>query len=190
MHTLHAYSVWIAGNVSLKYGVLGLLADEPLHGYEVKNRFESMLGGTWEVNIGQIYTTLQRLERDGWVRPVGKRGDRGKLLYELSLPGREALVDWLAQPDSGPQQLHKDIYVKLLLATRVANGGLPGLLGRQKRAYLQRLRDLNQLEARARRDGRNDLARLVRGALLHTEADIKWIEELSERSVGGRTVTE
>ena len=45
--------------------MLGLLKGEPLHGYEVKNRFEAMLGGTWEVNIGQIYTTLQRLERGG-----------------------------------------------------------------------------------------------------------------------------
>ena len=43
---------------------MGLLKEEPLHGYEVKNRFEAMLGGTWEVNIGQIYTTLDRLVRD------------------------------------------------------------------------------------------------------------------------------
>jgi DNA-binding PadR family transcriptional regulator len=129
--------------VSLKFGVLGLLAEEPLHGYEVKNRFEAMLGGTWEVNIGQVYTTLQRLERDGLVRPVGARGDRGRLQYELSASGRK------------------------------------------KRAYLQRLRDLNRLEERARRDGRTDLARLVRGALLHTEADIKWIDELSETATSG-----
>ena len=170
--------------MSLKYGVLGLLTTEPLHGYEVKNRFEAMLGGTWEVNIGQIYTTLQRLERDGLVRPVGRRGDRGKLLYELSPDGRKALDDWLGTPDSGPQQLHEDIYVKLLLAARVANGDLRQLLGRQKRAYLQRLRDLNRLEERARRDGRLDLARLVRGALLHTEADLKWIDELSLERFG------
>ena len=176
--------------MSLRYGVLGLLAEEPLHGYEVKNRFEALLGGTWEVNIGQVYTTLQRLERDGLVRPLGRRGDRGKLLYELSASGREALDAWLAEPDLGPQRLHEEIYVKLLLAARLANGDLGTLLARQKRAYLQLLRDLNQLEDRAKRDGRNDLARLVRGALLHTEADIKWIDELSERSVGGRTVTE
>jgi DNA-binding PadR family transcriptional regulator len=171
--------------VSLKFGVLGLLAEEPLHGYEVKNRFEAMLGGTWEVNIGQVYTTLQRLERDGLVRPVGARGDRGKLQYELSASGRKALADWLAQPESGPQELREDIYVKLLLAARVANGDLGPLLSRQKRAYLQRLRDLNRLEERARRDGRIDLARLVRGALLHTEADIKWIDELSETATSG-----
>ncbi len=145
--------------MSLKYGVLGLLKGEPLHGYEVKNRFEAMLGGTWEVNIGQIYTTLQRLERDGLVRPIGHRGDRGKLQYELSPQGHKAL-------------------------TRIANGGLQPMLARQKRAYLQRLRDLNRLEERARRDGRIDLARLIRGALLHTEADLKWMDELSSERFG------
>jgi hypothetical protein len=95
-------------------------------------------------------------------------------------------MEWLAEPESGPQQLHEEIYVKLLLATRVANGGLASLLGRQKRAYLQRLRDLNRLEERARRDGRQDLARLVRGALLHTEADLKLVDELTAE-VPGRT---
>src|ERR1700724_3953918 len=105
MHTRNTYCVCVVGTVSLKYGVLGLLAEEPLHGYEVKNRFEAMLGGTWEVNIGQIYTTLQRLERDGLVRPVGPRGDRGKLLYELSPEGQKALKQWLPPPDSGAPQL-------------------------------------------------------------------------------------
>jgi len=116
---------------------------------------------------------------------VGSRGDRGKLLYELLEPGRTALNAWLSAPDQGPQRLHEEFYVKLLLATRLANGDLGPLLARQKRAYLQLLRDLNQLEDRAKRDGRNDLARLVRGALLHTEADIKWIDELSEKNGGG-----
>src|SRR5260370_39568151 len=111
---------------------MGLLAEEPLHGYEVKIRFEAMLGGTWEVNIGQIYTTLQRLERDGLVRPMGVRGDRGKLLYELSPDGRKALDEWLAPPGSGPQQLPEDIYLEPPLATRLAKGGLRQPLGRQE----------------------------------------------------------
>src|ERR1700704_6153001 len=187
MHTHNTYGVCVVETVSLKYGVLGLLAEEPLHGYEVKNRFEAMLGGTWEVNIGQVYTTLRRLERDGLVRPAGSRGDRGKLLYELPDAGRTAVDHWLAEPESGPQELREEIYVKLLLASRLANGDLGPLLSRQKRAYLQRLRDLNRLEDRARKDGRKDLARLVRGALLHTEAAIKWIDELSEMAISGES---
>src|SRR4029077_5741586 len=98
-----------------------------------------------------------------------------------------SLDGWMAEPEAGPQELREEIYVKLLLATRLANGNLGPLLGRQKRAYLQRLRDLNRIEERARQDGRMDLARLVRGALLHTEADIKWIDELSETDTSGES---
>src|SRR5262245_17536462 len=171
MHTEFAYGICTDSRMSLRFGVLGLLSEEPMHGYEVKSRFEAMLGGSWEVNIGQVYATLQRLERDGLVEAVGERGDRGKLAYRLTEPGQVALDEWLTEADRGPQQLREEIYVKLLLAGRLANGDLGTLLTRQKRAYLQRLRDLNRLEERAGRDGRHDLARLVRGALLHTEAD-------------------
>jgi DNA-binding PadR family transcriptional regulator len=166
--------------MSLRHGVLGLLAEQPLHGYQVRNRFEGMLGGTWEVNIGQVYSTLQRLERDGMVRTVGSRGDRGKLVYELTEAGRRELEAWLAEPDSGPQQVRQEIYVKLLLAARAGDGALPELLSKQKRAYLQRLRDVAVLEERARREGRDNLALLLRGALLHTEADLKLVEEWVE----------
>jgi DNA-binding PadR family transcriptional regulator len=169
--------------MSLKFGILGLLAQGPLHGYEVKTRFEEMLGGTWEVNIGQIYTTLQRLERDGLVEPEGDRGDRGKHAYALTDEGRTALQDWLEHPEEEPQQLREEIYVKLLLSNRLANGNLQTLLARQRRVYLQRLRDLADLEDRARREGRHDLVLLVKGAILHTEADLAWVDVCAEEMV-------
>ncbi|HKD74560.1 MAG TPA: PadR family transcriptional regulator [Ktedonobacterales bacterium] len=162
--------------MSLKFGILGLLTEEPLHGYEVKSRFESMLGGTWEVNIGQIYSTLQRLERDGLVEAVGERGDRGKLAYRLTEPGNRELEHWLAEPESEPQLLREDLFVKLLLLYRLGNQHLQELLLRQRRVFLQRLRDLADLERRARTDGRDDLVLLAKGAAIHTEADIKWLD--------------
>jgi DNA-binding PadR family transcriptional regulator len=144
--------------VSLKFGILGLLDEQPLHGYEVKSRFEDMLGGTWEVNIGQIYSTVQRLERDGLVEAVGGRGDRGKLVYRLTDTGRASLT------------------VKLLLGSRLANGSMGRLLASQRSVYLQRLKDLGELEERARAEGRTDVVLMLRGALLHTEADLKWLD--------------
>src|SRR5215831_15866733 len=138
--------------MSLKFGILGLLSQGPLHGYEIKHRFEELLGGTWEVNIGQVYTTFQRLERDH-----------------------------LGQPAEHPQQLREDIYVKLLLAGRLANGRLGDILNGQRRVCLQQLHDLGELEARARREGRTDLALMLTGAILHTEADLKWIDACAEQ---------
>jgi DNA-binding PadR family transcriptional regulator len=166
--------------MSLKYGILGLLSERPLHGYEVKNRFESLLGGSWEVNFGQIYTTLQRLERDQLVEAVGRRGDRGKQAYRLTEVGRQALQEWLTQPESEPQQLREEIYVKLLLSTRLANGHLDELLAAQRRVYMQRLKDLSELEERARLDGREDLVLLFMGGILHTEADLKWTDAAAQ----------
>jgi DNA-binding PadR family transcriptional regulator len=166
--------------MSLKFGILGLLAEQPLHAYSVKARFEDLLGGSWEVNIGQVYTTLQRLERDGLVEPAEPRGDRGRLPYRLTELGRKALQAWLAEPESEPQQLREAIYLKLLLATRVANGDLPALLARQRRVYLQRLKDLAALEQQARSEGRDDLALLYQGAVLHTEADLKWVDACAQ----------
>ena len=166
--------------MSLRFGILGLLAEQPLHAYSVKARFEDLLGGSWEVNIGQVYTTLQRLERDGLVEPAEPRGDRGRLPYRLTEVGRKALQAWLAEPESEPQQLREAIYLKLLLATRVANRDLPALLARQRRVYLQRLKDLGALEQQARSEGRDDLALLYQGAVLHTEADLKWVDACAQ----------
>jgi len=166
--------------VSLKFGVLGLLAEQPLHGYDIKNRFEALLGGSWDVNFGQVYMTLQRLERDGLIETDGKRGDRRKLAYKLTGTGRKTLVDWLSRPESEPQQLREEIYVKLLLNTRLADGRLDDLLKAQRRVYMQRLKDLAELEQGARREGRDDLVLLFKGAILHTEADLKWTDACAE----------
>jgi DNA-binding PadR family transcriptional regulator len=172
--------------MSLKFGILGLLAEQPLHAYSVKARFEDLLGGSWEVNIGQVSATLQRLERDGWVEPAESRGGRGKLPYRLTEEGRKALDAWLAEPESEPQQLREEIYLKLLLAARVVGGGLSALLARQRRVYLQRLKDLAVLEQRARSAGRDDLVLLYKGALLHTEADLKWVDVCAQELKTGR----
>src|SRR5258706_12492914 len=100
--------------MSLKYGILGLISEEPLHGYEVKTRFEAMLGGTWEVNIGQVYSTLQRLERDELVEAVGERGDRGRLAYQVTGAWRAEPQPRLSGPDRAPQHIPAE-----LLATPV-----------------------------------------------------------------------
>src|SRR5439155_980945 len=114
--------------MSLRFGVLGLLAEEPLHGYEVKTRFEEMLGGTWKVNIGSVYQVLQRLERDGLVEATGDRGDRGRQAYRATVAGISGLNEWLEDPDSQPQLLREDFYVRLLLLGRQPNGHLARLL--------------------------------------------------------------
>jgi len=166
--------------MSLRFGILGLLADEPLHGYHVRQRFEAMLGGTWEVNIGSVYQALQRLERDGLVQATGERGDRGKQAYRLTEAGEAAYRDWLDVPEEEPQVLREELYVKLALLGRHADGRIEKLLDSQRRVYLQRLRDLADQERAARANGRPEVALLFKGAELHTEADLKWLDACAD----------
>jgi hypothetical protein len=99
------------------------------------------------------------------------------------------LERWLESPSEEPQQLREDIYVKLLLSTRLTNGNLPALLAQQRRVYLQKLKDLSDVERRARREGREDLVLLLKGAILHTEADLKWIDACSEEMAHAHQTT-
>ena len=162
--------------MSLRFGVLGLLVEGPLHGYEVKTRFEEMLGGTWKVNIGSVYQVLLRLERDGLVEATGDRGDRGRQAYRATDAGVSGLKEWLEDSDSEPQLLREDFYVRLLLLGRQPNGQLARLLDRQRRVYLQRMRDLADQEKVARAGGRPQVALLFKGGQLHTEAELKFLD--------------
>lgn len=167
--------------MSLRFGILGLLAEEPLHGYEVKQRFEGLFGGSWDLNIGSVYQALQRLERDGLVEPIGERGDRGRQSYRATAAGISALQEWLEDPSWQPQLLRDELYVKLLLMARDSNGRLDRLLRRQRHLYLQHLRDLAEQERAAREVGRAHLALLYLAGRLHIEADLKWLDACAEQ---------
>jgi DNA-binding PadR family transcriptional regulator len=166
--------------------LLALLAEGPAHGYELKLDIERLFGDAWPpINIGQIYTTLQRLERDGLVESthVSQDGRPNKRVYALTAAGGADLEDWFAAPVCEPR-LKDEFLTKLILAGRPGlNGALKPLelIARQRREYLQNLRDLNDLALRqqAGRDGAALL--LIEGAILHLQADLKWLDLCEQR---------
>lgn len=171
---------------AVKYALLGLLASAPRHGYDLKAAFEELLGGSWPLNIGQVYTTLARLERDGFVRsrvvPQDLVPDRK--VYEITAPGRDELERWLEQPANGPVRLKDELFVKVLVQSLVKGGNARALIGRQRREHLQTLAQLAELQAD---DDLNPATRLiVEGAMLHVEADLQWLELCEERLTKGR----
>jgi DNA-binding PadR family transcriptional regulator len=165
----------------MRSAFLALLAQAPAHGYELKQAFDDTFGGVWPpINVGQIYTTLARLERDGMVRSIyveqAHRPD--KKVYELTDVGRVALEQWLDAPAEGPR-LRDDFFLKVVLAQRA--GLRPGhdpvqLIDRQRRRYLQEVRDLHQIAARADASGNRTAALLAEGAMLHLQADLSWLD--------------
>jgi DNA-binding PadR family transcriptional regulator len=170
----------------MRYAFLALLAKAPAHGYELKQAFEEAFGDVWPpLNFRQIYTTLQRLERDTLVqsREVAQAGRRDKKVYELTQAGHEELRHWIAAPATGPW-LKDEFFMKLVMAGLTDTADQAALIERQRRVYMEALNDLNSLAARygGNRDAVPSL--LIEGTALHLQADLKWLELCEATLVG------
>jgi DNA-binding PadR family transcriptional regulator len=96
-----------------------------MHGYQLRAAFEESTGGTWPLNVGQVYTTLSRLERDGLVRPL-PANDAGQRPYEITAAGRKDLEAWFATPISRTDRPRDELAIKLALALTTPGVGSPG----------------------------------------------------------------
>jgi DNA-binding PadR family transcriptional regulator len=161
--------------------LLALLAKESAHGYELKQLLEQTFGSAYpSPNIGQIYVTLGRLEKDGLVRgeDVTQSNRPNKRVYDLTPAGREAVAEWLDAPSEGPR-LRSDFFVKLALAPLAGAADRMTLINRQRRHCLTLMRGLTEPGHPEERD--NPVATLlVEGARLHLQADLEWLERCQE----------
>jgi DNA-binding PadR family transcriptional regulator len=164
----------------LKHALLGLLACQPRHGYDLKNALEEALGGNWEINFGQIYTTLSRLERDGLVTSRADAGDkRGKRTYVLASRGRTELETWLDRPVEKVESLRDEFFIKLVVRHLAGYRDTLAMITDQRQAYLQQLREMGTLLVQVQDDP--FVALLLEGAMLHLQADLKWLDLCDER---------
>ncbi len=163
----------------MRMPLLALLAKEPAHGYELKSQLEQLFGEAYPTsNIGQIYVTLQRLERDGLVQSqdVVQATRPNKRVYELTDAGREALIDWIDKASEGPR-VRDDFFMKLALSQFAGTSDRLGLINRQRRHYLAQMRSLSELSVAA---DRRIPRLLIEGAMLHLQADLDWLQRCQE----------
>jgi DNA-binding PadR family transcriptional regulator len=167
----------------LKFALLGLLARDPKHGYDLKNELEQALGGHWEINFGQIYTTLARLERDKRIQVASEDQDgRGKKTYRITPAGRRELAAWFEEPVEKPRQMRDEFFIKLIVGKLAGETGTARIIDRQRQAYLTQLRDLTALAGHA---GDPNIELMVEGAILHLQADLRWLDLCEERHERG-----
>jgi DNA-binding PadR family transcriptional regulator len=161
----------------IHHAVLGLLADRPSYGYELKANFEEAVGPQWgSLNIGHLYQVLDRLERDGLVTKRIKEQTRrpDRVIYRLAKQGRAELDRWLARPVDRPGGYRDDFFLKLFVASRLGEPALRGILDVQRRDYLEQLSRLGGLRAL---HGDEPLkALLLDAAILRTEASLELVE--------------
>jgi DNA-binding PadR family transcriptional regulator len=161
--------------MSVKHSLLALLERGPMHGYQLRVAFEESTGGTWPLNIGQVYTTLSRLERDGMVRPCPEN-DAGQRPYQITAAGRADLAEWFATPVSRGDRPRDELAIKLALALTTPGVDVRAVVQRQRTATMRTLQEYTRLKARAEKPA--DLSwRLVLDAMLfQAEAEVRWLD--------------
>lgn len=167
--------------MSVKQGLLALLAEEPMYGARLRSEFEARTGGTWPLNVGQVYTTLARLERDGLVEPVGGSDDEGRIAYRLTEAGRSEIESWWLTPVDRDSTPRDELVIKLALAVTSPGVDVQRVVQAQRTATLKHLRDLTRLKSRASDEpDAHDLAWLLvlENLLFAAEAEVRWLDHV------------
>jgi DNA-binding PadR family transcriptional regulator len=172
----------MGATMSVRQGLLALLAEQPMYGYQLRGEFEARTGGTWPLNIGQVYTTLGRLERDGLVTPAGASDD-GNERYALTDEGRAEVGTWWATPVPRDAPGRDELAIKLALAVTVPGVDVRGVVQRQRTETLRSLQAYTRLKTREAEDGSRELAwRLVLDNLVFAaEAEVRWLDHVEAR---------
>ncbi|MCP9488124.1 MAG: PadR family transcriptional regulator [Gaiellaceae bacterium MAG52_C11] len=167
----------------IQHAVLALLADGPGYGYELREQFQESVGPQWgELNIGHLYQVLDRLVRDGQIKrkvvPQTNRPDKN--VYTLTGSGREELEQWLRTPFVRQSGYRDDFFLKLFAAARLGEEWIEQVTRVQREAYLSELSSLGEL--RARHDDDPLIRLLIEAAVLHTEANLRVVEQAAAAS--------
>ncbi len=159
--------------MSIRYGLLALLERQPMHGYQLRAEFEATTGSAWPLNVGQVYTTLARLERDGLVDPQGSDDD-DRVRYAITESGSAELARWFALPVTAANRPRNELAIKLALAVTVPGVDVREVVQRQRSATVSDLQNLTRLK----RDSDGDLSwsLVLESMRFQAEAEVRWLD--------------
>jgi DNA-binding PadR family transcriptional regulator len=150
-----------------------------MHGYGLKTEFEAATGDVWPLNVGQVYTTLGRLERDGLV--TAEADADGQKVYEITGAGRGELSRWFETPVPREMIPRQELAIKLVFAMRSGMADVTAVVQRQRLATVRALQDVTRLKAAAEAAG--DLAWLLMldALVFQAEAEARWLDMCEAR---------
>jgi|SRR5215218_8212613 len=167
--------------MSVRHSLLALLEQGPMYGYGLKSEFEAATGRMWPLNVGQVYTTLARGERDGLVE-ADVEAD-GQKIYRLTDAGRQELDRWFSGPVSRDVVPRQELAIKLIFAVRSQTADVHAVIQHQRAATMRSLQELTRLKSD---EGADDLAWTLTldGLLFQGEAEIRWLDLCEARLAG------
>src|SRR3954451_20530119 len=169
--------------MSVRHALLALLSEGPKYGLQLRHEFEERTGDVWPLNVGQVYTTLQRLERDGFIESGGNDGaaEAGpQKAFRLTASGGTELKSWLRTPPDLSSPPRDELVIKVLVASRVPGGDVHQVIQEHRRHVVE----LMQEWTRTKRDagpGELNLALVVDAELFRLDSVVRWLDSADAR---------
>jgi DNA-binding PadR family transcriptional regulator len=166
--------------VSIRHALLALLSEGPKYGLQLRQEFEARTGDVWPLNVGQVYTTLQRLERDGLVESDDEGDDGPQKGFRITPEGEGELARWLRTPPDLSAPPRDELVIKVLVALRIPGVDVHELIQTHRRYLVELMQEWTRLkEDEARFD--LGLALVVDAELFRLDSVVRWLD-----AAGGR----
>jgi len=166
--------------MSIRHALLALLSEGPKYGLQLREEFEARTGEVWPLNVGQVYTTLQRLERDGLVESDGAGEDGPQKGFRITQDGADELAQWLRTPPDLASPPRDELVMKVLVAVRVPGTDVAEVIQAHRRYLVQLMQQWTRIkEEEAESD--LGLALVVDAELFRLDAVIRWLDAADGR---------
>ena len=173
--------------MSVRHALLALLSEGPKYGLQLREEFEARTGEVWPLNVGQVYTTLQRLERDGLVASDGDGQDGSQngpqKGFRITAAGAEELAGWLRTPPDMASPPRDELVMKVLVALRVPGTNVQDVIQVHRRYLVELMQQWTRIKENEAQRGEDDmsLALVVDAELFRLDSVIRWLDAADGR---------
>jgi DNA-binding PadR family transcriptional regulator len=166
--------------VSVRHALLGLLSEGPKYGHQLRQEFEASTGDVWPLNVGQVYTTLQRLERDGLVESDETVAEGPQRTYRITPLGEHELAEWLETPPDQTSPPRDELVIKVLVALRLPGVDVHHMLQVHRRYLVELMQQWTRLKDD---EGEFDLALalVIDSELFRLDSVVRWLDAVDGR---------
>jgi len=166
--------------MSVRHALLALLSEGPKYGLQLRQEFEADTGEVWPLNVGQVYTTLQRLERDGMVESDDAEVEGPQKRFRLTGSGRDELNEWLRMPPDLSSPPRDELVIKVLVALRVSDVDVRDVIQVHRRYLVQLMQQWTHLKEDVA-DTDLGFALVVDAELFRLDSVIRWLDAAEGR---------
>ena len=174
------YANEVGNPMSVRHALLALLSEGPKYGLQLRQEFESRTGEVWPLNVGQVYTTLQRLERDGFVESDDDGEDGPQKGFRLTPKGQVELDDWLRTPPDLSSPPRDELVIKVMVALRMTGVDVFEVIQVHRRYLVELMQQWTRLKED---EPQFDLgfALVVDAELFRLDALVRWLDAADGR---------